>query len=202
VSLEKKAKLIRKRPSLVMALLVSNIRNDLWQDRSTDGERAVAVLPTEPDVFVGSIHPSRRVRFHYPDRVGQRNAWGQLHHEVNVVSYAPDSNRHTIQILDQAADVGMESISHLTTNERNPILGGKYDMENKARKSVWHLDLRSGVLPPLRGWVFVCSANPGLTPRALVLSPLRGFCSRFGKRRAVRIVAIGNRARAPEGRPM
>ena len=110
VCLQKQSVFLLKRPLLVMLCLAANVLHGLVDERRTDRERSVSLLPCESGVKrVERLHPLAAVGLDGADEVGQRHRLRLRREDMHVVCHAADFYGQTADALDNAADVSEDA---------------------------------------------------------------------------------------------
>lgn len=158
VCLQEQSILLLERPLLVMFLLATDVLHGLVDERRTDGESSVSLLPCERGVTrVELFHPLAAVGLDGADEVGKRHRLRQRREDVHVVGDAPDFDRQPANALDDAADIGEDARKVLRPHLHARALDVEYQMNVYLYQCACHIVYRGFTLPvichPFGVWV-------------------------------------------------
>ena len=103
--------------------------------RRTDGESAITLLPLERALADFVMHPARGDAFDFTQHIRQAMGGAQPNEEMHMVGHAADGGRDSVEVIDGAAEEGVQTFAPRGQDERRTILRGKDEvvMERKVR---------------------------------------------------------------------
>jgi hypothetical protein len=139
VLVQERAKLILKRMSAMMFLLLLNVLDHLVGVRRADGKRSVATLPMKAaKICAFGLDPFRRAGFQCFDHLGNRFHTRQIEQDVNVISRPVDRQREAAVVFENSCAIGVQLGFNGTTNHRFTVFRAEDEMNENRRQRLRH----------------------------------------------------------------
>jgi hypothetical protein len=126
--------------SLVMFLLMGDVRLDGRHHRFAHREAGIAFLPLEVGGWEsGFVDPFRGAAFDMLEHFGMRKIRTITNEQMDVVFDPVNSEKRATQIADDAADEGIEPVFEFGCDEWGAAFGAEHGVVEVLGKGAWHV---------------------------------------------------------------
>ena len=114
---------------MVVFLLMRDVIPDRFKQGNAHGKSAVAILPFKIFFADGFMHPGGRGSLHIPHYIGQPVCGAHSQQQMDVIGNATDSFGDNVKRLGRAAEIGVQTRTPSSRNQRTLVFCSKHDME-------------------------------------------------------------------------